>query len=99
MILVTGCLLTLAMNWLIAIFHPYAAELYPTRIRAQAVGFTFSWSRVSAILVGYAVTFLLSAYGVIGVFAMIAVAMAVIVLSIGILGPRTNNLSLEAISR
>jgi len=33
------------------------------------------------------------------VFAMIAVAMAVIILSIGILGPRTNNLSLEVISR
>lgn len=99
MILITGCLLTLAMNWLIAIFHPYAAELYPTRIRAQAVGFTFSWSRISAVLVGYAVTFLLSVYGVVGVFAMIAVAMAAIVLSIGIMGPRTNNLSLEVISR
>ena len=99
MILLTGCLLTLAMNWLIAIFHPYAAELYPTRIRAQAVGFTFSWSRVSSILVGYAVTFLLATYGVVSVFAMIAVAMAVIILSIGILGPRTNNLSLEVISR
>lgn len=99
MILLTGCLLTLAMNWLIAIFHPYAAELYPTRIRAQAVGFTFSWSRVSAILVGYAVTFLLAAYGIASVFAMIAVAMAVIILSIGILGPSTNNLSLEVISR
>ena len=99
MILLTGCLLTLAMNWLIAIFHPYAAELYPTRIRAQAVGFTFSWSRVSAILVGYAVTFLLASYGIASVFAMIAVAMAAIILSIGLMGPRTNNLSLEVISR
>lgn len=99
MILLTGCLLTLAMNWLIAIFHPYAAELYPTRIRAQAVGFTFSWSRVSSIMVGYAVTFLLTTYGVPSVFAMIAIAMLMIILSIGIFGPRTNNLALELISQ
>ena len=35
---------------------------------------------------GYAVTFLLSVYGTAGVFTMIACAMAVIVLSVGILG-------------
>jgi putative MFS transporter len=98
LILLSGCLLTLANNWLIVIFHPYAAELFPTRIRASAVGFTFSWSRVSSILVGYAVTFLLATYGTVAVFAMIALAMLAIILAIGILGPRTNNLSLEAIA-
>lgn len=99
MILVYGGLLSLCLNWLIAIFHPYAAELFPTRIRAQAVGFTFSWSRVSSILVGYAVTFLLAMYGPPGVFTMIAIAMLVIVLSVGILGPTTNRQSLETLSR
>ncbi|HVY18250.1 MAG TPA: MFS transporter [Rhodopila sp.] len=99
MILLTGAALTLCANWLVAIFHPYAAELFPTRIRAQAVGFTFSWSRVSSMLVGYAVTLLLSWYGADGVFTMIALAMVAIVLSISVLGPRTNSLSLEALSR
>lgn len=99
MILVYGALVSLCLNWLIAIFHPYAAELFPTRIRAQAVGFTFSWSRVSSILVGYAVTFLLSMYGTGGVFTMIAIAMLVIVLSVGILGPTTNRQSLEMLSK
>jgi putative MFS transporter len=98
-ILLTGASLALCANWLVAIFHPYAAELFPTRIRAQAVGFTFSWSRISSIFVGYAVTLLLSWYGPDAVFAMIAVAMAVIVLSIGILGPTTNSRSLEELSR
>jgi putative MFS transporter len=98
-ILLCGGLVSLCINWLVSIFHPYAAELFPTRIRAQAVGFTFSWSRVSSIMVGYAVTFLLSAYGTAGVFTMIAVAMAVIVLSVGILGPRSNRQSLEALSQ
>ena len=92
-------MVSLCTNWLISIFHPYAAELFPTRIRAQAVGFTFSWSRVNSILVGYAVTFLLSVYGTGGVFTMIAAAMAVIVLSVGILGPRSNRQSLEGLSQ
>lgn len=55
--------------------------------------------RVSSIFVGYAVAFLLSVTGTTGVFARIAVAMAVIVLSIGLLGPRTNGHGLEVISR
>jgi putative MFS transporter len=98
-ILLTGAGLALCSNWLVTIFHPYAAELFPTRIRAQAVGFTFSWSRVSSMSVGYVVTLLLSWYGAGGVFTMIALAMIAIVLSIGILGPKTNSLSLEALSR
>ncbi|HEY1932695.1 MAG TPA: MFS transporter [Acetobacteraceae bacterium] len=98
-ILLCGGLVALCTNWLISIFHPYAAELFPTRIRSQAVGFTFSWSRVSSILVGYAVTFLLSEYGTAGVFTMIAIAMLVIVLSVGILGPTTNRQSLEVLSK
>jgi len=99
LILLCGALVSLCTSWLVSIFHPYAAELFPTRIRAQAVGFTFSWSRVSSILVGYAVTFLLSVYGSAGVFTMIAIAMAVIVLSVGILGPTSNRQSLESLSQ
>ncbi len=99
LILLWGGLVSLCVNWLVSIFHPYAAELFPTRIRAQAVGFTFSWSRVSSIMVGYAVTFLLATYGTAGVFTMIAAAMAVIVLSVGFLGPRSNRQSLETLSR
>lgn len=98
-ILLFGAMVSLCNAWLVAIFHPYAAELFPTRMRAQAVGFTFSWSRVSSMLVGYVVTFLLAVYGTPGVVVMIAIAMLVIVLSIGILGPRTNRQSLEALSR
>ncbi|WP_158924121.1 MFS transporter [Acidisphaera sp. S103] len=98
-ILLCGALVSLCMNWMIAIFHPYAAELFPTRIRAQALGFTFSWSRVSSILVGYAITFLLAAHGTVGVFSMIAIAMLVIVLAVWIMGPTSNRQSLEVLSR
>ena len=98
MIVVTGSLITLGNNWMITIFHPYAAELFPTRIRAQAVGLTFSWSRVSAIFVGYWATDLLSAFGPQGVFGMIAAATLVIILAVGAFGPATNGRSLEVLS-
>jgi MFS transporter, putative metabolite:H+ symporter len=98
LIVVCGALLTLGNNWLISVFHPYAAELFPTRFRALAVGFSFSWSRVSAIFVGYWVSALLAAHGTVGVFVMIGVSMLLIVLSIGIFGPPTNGRRLEEIS-
>jgi putative MFS transporter len=98
LIILCGIVVTLANNWLISVFHPYAAELFPTRIRAVALGFSFSWSRVSAIFVGYWVSALLASVGQVGVFAMIGLAMLLIVLSIGIFGPRTNGRRLEEVS-
>ncbi len=97
-VIVSGGLIALGNNWLIAIFHPYAAELFPTRIRARAVGFTFSWSRISSIFIGYWVADLLAAYGAPGVFVMSGAAMAVIIVAIGVFGPRTNGRSLETLS-
>ena len=98
LMLASGVLMTLCNNWLIATFHPYASELFPTRIRAQAIGFTFCWSRLSAIFVGYWVAAILSAGGQVGVFVMISAAMLCIVLAISILGPRTNGRRLEELS-
>lgn len=98
LIVASGVLVTLCNNWLISVFHPYAAELFPTRIRALAVGFSFSWSRVSAIFVGYWVAALLAKVGQVGVFVMIGVAMILIVITIGIFGPQTNGRRLEEIS-
>jgi putative MFS transporter len=97
-VLISGALIALGNNWMIAIFHPYAAELFPTRMRARAVGFTFSWSRISAIFVSYWAASLLASFGPSGVFAMIATAMAAIVVSVGVFGPPTNGRSLEVLS-
>lgn len=98
LILVSGGLIAVGNNWMTAIFHPYAAELFPTRIRARAVGLTFSWSRVSSVFVGYWVSDLLASYGPNAVFAMIGAAMLTIILTIGIFGPRTNGQALEILS-
>jgi MFS transporter, putative metabolite:H+ symporter len=94
-----GVLLTLSNNVLSFAFHGYQAELYPTRIRALAVGFVYSWSRLSAVFSAFAIAFCLQWFGVAGVFTLIAGSMAVVMLSIGLLGPRTGKLSLETISK
>jgi putative MFS transporter len=98
-LILLGVLLTCSNNWMSVAFHAYQSELFPTRIRAQAVGFVYSWSRFSAIFTSLMIGFFLHHFGVSGVFAFIAASMLVVVLSIGIFGPRTRGLALEAISR
>jgi putative MFS transporter len=94
-----GVLVTLCNNWMSYSFHSYQSELFPTRIRSRAVGFVYSWSRLSAALSGLAVAYLLNLGGVVAVFGFIAFAMLIVVISIGGFGPRTRGLALEAISR
>jgi MFS transporter, putative metabolite:H+ symporter len=63
-----------------------------------AIGFVYSWSRLSAALSGPIVAFLLHLGGVNAVFSFIALAMAIVVVAIGGFGPRTRGLALEAIA-
>jgi putative MFS transporter len=93
-----GVLLTLSNNILSFSSHAYQAELYPTRIRALAVGFVYSWSRISVVFSSFVIGFTLERFGVPGVFAFIAGSMLIVMLAIGLMGPRTNNLPLETIS-
>src|SRR6202790_3453978 len=79
-------------------FHAYMSEVYPTRVRARAVGFVYSFSRLSTVFSSFMIAFFLQSFGTIGVFAFIASAMLVDVLSVGIFGPRTSGLALEEIS-
>jgi putative MFS transporter len=99
LLILLGVLVTLSNNWMSFAFHNYQAELFPTRIRSRAVGFVYSWSRLSAALAGLAIGFLLQSFGVTAVFLFIAFAMVMVVISIGVFGPATRGLSLEEISR
>jgi putative MFS transporter len=94
-----GVLITLSNNIMSYSFHGYQAELFPTRIRARAVGFTYSFSRISAIFASFIIGFFLQTSGTAGVFGLIAFAMIMVVTSIGIWGPRTRTLELEQISQ
>ncbi|WP_028220621.1 MFS transporter [Paraburkholderia oxyphila] len=96
-LIVLGVLFTLASNVMSYAYHGYQAELYPTRVRARAVGFVYSWSRIAAAFAGLAIGILLHHYGVPGVAIFIGVAMFVGIVMI-LLGPNTRGLSLEDIS-
>jgi putative MFS transporter len=97
-VIVLGTIVTLANAWFSCAFHAYQAELYPTRIRAQAVGFVYSWSRFSSIFVGFIIAAVLRTYGTLGVFSVIALAMLVVILAIGGFGIRTNRIELEELA-
>ncbi len=98
-LIVLGILQTVATNWLSFSFHAYQAELFPTRIRGLAVGFVYSWSRFSAVFTGFFIAFVLHDFGVPGVFAFIAAAMMVVIVTVLAFGPRTSNRSLEEIAQ
>lgn len=97
-IIVIGLLQTMSIMWLSFSLHTYQAELYPTRMRARAVGFTYSFSRISVVFTSYMVAAMLKNFGVNGVFVFIALAMAIVIGVIGSFGPRTTRLALEQIS-
>jgi putative MFS transporter len=96
MIIVSGGLVTLCANWFSAVFHSYQTELFPTRIRATGVGFTYSWSRISAAFSAFLIASVLK-QGVTAVFAMLAAGMGCVSLVIAF-GPQTNRRTLEELS-
>jgi putative MFS transporter len=97
-LVVLGAIQTMLLTWLSFSYHNYMAEIYPTRIRARAVGFVYSWSRFSAIFTGFFIAIFLKSFGVFGVFMFIGGCMVVVALAIGLFGPKTNQLALEEIS-
>jgi MFS transporter, putative metabolite:H+ symporter len=97
-IIAFGVLVTLSNNWLSFTFHSYQAELFPTRVRARAVGFVYAWGRASAAFVGLLIGFFFRQGGTMGVALFIGVAMVGVILVIAIMGPRTLNQRLEEIS-
>lgn len=93
-----GAALTMFSYWFSAAFHAYQAELFPTVARATGVGFTYSWSRLSAAVSSLVIGALL-VHGVGTVVLLISASWVGVALIIGALGPRTNSVPLEVLSR
>ena len=98
LLILCGVLITLSNNVLSYSFHNYQSELFPTRICARAVGFTYSLSRISTVFASFVIAFFLQEAGTKGVFGLIAFAMTMVVISISGWGPRTRDLELEQVS-
>jgi putative MFS transporter len=97
-LIVCGMLLTTFQNIMSYSYHAYQAELFPTRIRAKAVGFVYSFSRMSQIANAFIIAFVLGRFGTGGVFMLIALAYLVVIVVTSAFGPRTSGLALEEIS-
>jgi MFS transporter, putative metabolite:H+ symporter len=98
LLIVLGILINLCNSTMSLSFHTYQNEVFPTRIRVKAAGTVFSFSRLSAMLSGFLIAYLLRDFGVAGVFVAIVGSMVIVMFTIGFFGPTTNNKPLEAIS-
>lgn len=95
-IIALGIAITLSNNLLSFSYHAYQAEVFPTRIRARGIGFVYSFSRLSTIFTSFIIGWLSADFGNPGVFAFIAVSMALAAAAIAACPP-TRGRSLEAL--
>ncbi|WP_431015423.1 MFS transporter [Bradyrhizobium pachyrhizi] len=87
--LLFGVCLQLTLSAQSVLTHNYVAEVFPSKIRARAVGLIWSTTRISAAVSGYIVVWVLDRFGVSGVLAMLSGLMFVGLFGVLVFGPRT----------
>ncbi|EIS1474255.1 MFS transporter [Salmonella enterica] len=97
LMIICGFLVTYSNAWLTFSYHAYQTEIFPTHIRARAVGFCYSFSRLSTVFSSILIGIILQYAGSKGVIAFIVLSMLMVMLSVGIYGPKTHGLDLENI--
>jgi MFS transporter, putative metabolite:H+ symporter len=98
LILSAGFLTTTVSNVFSNSFHIYQAEIFPTRMRATAVGTAYSLSRLSGAILPFVTVAVLDNVGASAVFLGAFVLMVLLVVDVGVLGPRSTGLNLEVAS-
>ncbi|MEA5102054.1 MFS transporter [Pantoea sp. S18] len=97
LMIICGFLITYSNAWLTFSYHAYQTEIFPTHIRARAVGFCYSFSRLSTVFSSILIGIILQYAGSQGVIAFIVLSMLMVMLSVGIYGPKTRGMDLENI--
>ncbi|WLS78541.1 MFS transporter [Erwinia pyri] len=97
LLIVCGFCITYSNAWLTYSYHAYQTEVFPTFIRARAVGFCYSFSRLSTVFSSILIGLILQVAGTPGVIAFIVVSMLIVMLVIGLFGPKTRGLDPEKI--
>lgn len=69
--------------------HTYQSELFPSGIRARAIGFVYSWGRLTAVFSSLIIGYLLQTGGTNAVFAFIAGCFVLVSVLVTAIGPRT----------
>lgn len=98
LIILFGVLYTVVSNVFSNAFHIYQTEIFPTSVRATASGLAYSLSRLMSGLMPFLLLPVLKQYGPTIMFTVVAIAMGLTMLDIGLLGPRTTGRPLEEIN-
>jgi MFS transporter, putative metabolite:H+ symporter len=96
-LIVLGLCLSFFLNGTYAGLYAYTPELFPTEVRATALGIASSLSRIGAIISPIAVGLIFPRWGFPGVFGMTCVILLGGALSVIFLGTSTYNRPLEEI--
>lgn len=98
LIVLFGFLTTATCNVFSNVYHVYQAEIFPTEVRATAVGWTYSLSRLSSGASPFILIPVLHHHGAGAMFAVVAAALAVVIAAVLALGPRTSRRSVDDIN-
>lgn len=98
LIVLFGFLTTATSNVFSNVYHVYQAEIFPTDVRATAVGWTYSLSRLSSGALPFILIPVLDDYGAAAMFTVVLVALAIAVTAVAWIGPRTTRRNLEEIN-
>jgi putative MFS transporter len=90
-----GVLFTVTSNFFSNAYHIYLAEQYPTAVRGTAAGAAYSISKIVTAALPFILLPVLDSSGGGAVFTVVAVAMALLVLEVGLLGTRTTGRSVD----
>jgi putative MFS transporter len=97
-IITFGVLYTLVSNIFSNAFHIFQAEIFPTFARATAAGTAYSLSRLTSGLMPFVLLPVLKLYGATAMFTVVAAAMVIIILDIGMFAPKTARKPLEHVN-
>ena len=98
LIVVFGFLTTATSNVFSNVYHVYQAEIFPTEVRATAVGWTYSLSRLSSGALPFILIPVLYDYGAGAMFTVVLVALGIAAGVVAVVGPRTSRRNLEEIN-
>ncbi|WP_156468419.1 MFS transporter [Alicyclobacillus mali (ex Roth et al. 2021)] len=98
LIMLFGFLYTLSSNIFSNGYHIFQAEIYPTAVRATAVGTAYSLSRLMSGLMPFILLPVLHAHGATAMFSVVAGAMVLLMIDVGALGPKTTGRALEDVN-
>jgi MFS family permease len=98
LIILFGFLTTLISNIFSNVYHVYQAEIFPTSLRATAVGRTYSLSRLSSAALPFVLLPVLTAFGAPAMFSLVAFVLVVITAFVITIGPKTSRRSVLEIN-